>query len=78
MELTQLDQIWPVVLLSFSFKLIMAGIGYYFIRLILKHMDKFLDFDFEGWLNTADDTGKGIYLGMRILSICIFVAWIVS
>jgi len=77
MEITSLD-FMPVFLAGFTLKLLMAGAGYYFIRFILQHLDRGLDFSFKEWIHNASDDSKAVYLGLRILSICIFVAWVVS
>jgi hypothetical protein len=78
MEMVALQEFLPAFLVSFAFKLMMAGIGYYFIRLILAHLDKIIDFNFKEWMKTASDTAKAIYLSSRIMGICIYVGWVVS
>jgi hypothetical protein len=78
MEFTQIDAFLPAFVISFAFKLVMAGIGYYFVRGILRHLDKIIDFNFKEWIANADDNAKATYLAARILAISIFIAWIVS
>lgn len=77
MDFTSLELL-PVMFIGFMFKLLMAAVGYHAMRAILRQLDERLKFDFKEWLHNADDLSKGIYLGLRVLSIAIFMAWIIS
>ena len=77
MEIMSLEFI-PIFIVGFFTKLVAAGVGYGLVRLILRHLDNVIDFNFKEWFSHASDQSKAIYLAARIMSIAIFMAWIIS
>lgn len=67
-----------VIATSTILNLFWAVAAIVFMRGLLWHFDKKIGFDFAEWLNNADDMGKSVYLGARIIAVAIVVSAIVS
>ena len=67
-----------IIVLSILFKCACAMIAFFAARLSLSSLDKRTHFDFKSWIRRADDQAISIYLGCRILAICILFGWVIS
>lgn len=52
--------------------------GFLFVRVALKNLDNFLDFDFKEWLSKAPPETVGVYLSSRIIAISILAGLVLS
>lgn len=67
-----------VIATSTILNLFWAVVAIVFMRGLLRYFDKQIGFDFAEWLNNAEDMGKAVYLGARIIAVAIVVSAIVS
>lgn len=67
-----------VIITSMVVKIVMALIALGTLRLALRMFDKSLCKSFSDWLGELDGTGTGIYLGCRILGVCILFGLVIS
>ena len=65
------------ILLGFSLKLFSALTAFVIARLALRNLDKASGFDFKHWINNTDENSKSIYLGSRIIAVCILFGLII-
>lgn len=66
------------ILTSFAFKIAQALAAFFIARAGLAHLDKRLGFSFKEWLGNASPEAVSLYLGLRILAVCLLVGLIVS
>lgn len=74
----QIAYVAPSILASTTVQLFLALIAFLIVRLVLKWLDRIIDFDFKGWISNANDDAISNYLGYRILAVCLLVGLIVS
>lgn len=67
-----------IIITSAGLKLALAAAAFAAAWWSLRLFDRRQDFDFKHWLETADEQGRGIYFGFRILAICILFGLIIS
>lgn len=66
-----------VIITGFLLKLLGALIAFVISRIALANLDKAVGFDFKEWIKNASDQAVGIYLGARIIAICLLFALII-
>lgn len=67
---------FPII--AFVIKLITAVVAYGCMRLVLKQLDKALNFNFKQWMANCDDKSKAIYLASRYAATALFFAILLS
>lgn len=70
---------FEAAILQGLFKLSLAILGLFMIRLSSVWMDKYLvPSDFKNWLEKANDNARALYYGLRMLALCILVGLAIS
>lgn len=75
---------FTLILVSLSLKMALAGGALYAVLWLLTWMNDRAGFSFDRWIGTGDDIesrnnpGHGIYLGLRFLGLCILLASILG
>jgi len=65
-------------LIAFAIKLTTAIVAYVCMRLVLKQLDKSIQFNFKEWFKNAHSKDKAIYLSTRYAATAMFFAFLLS
>lgn len=63
---------------SGAFNVLWAVAAFFIARMCLIILDRSNGFNFKRWLTNASDSAVAVYLGFRILAICLLVGLIVQ
>jgi len=63
-----------IIAAGFLLKLVSALVAFVIARFALNNLDKAIGFNFKKWISHANDQAVSIYLGARILAICLLFA----